>query len=265
MSIAPSLAAFGAAVTSPVLCQSVAIPDYISPDATWDGGATPPVSLLTANVDSGPGVTQNSSYVAAIDQAEAAGITVLGYVWTDYGAEPMSTVESEVNTWDSLYGVTSIFFDGAATSASEESYYETISNYVHAVPGAIVMLNPGDVPAQGYLNFADVINIFEGDAQQYSSYSPPSWVSNYAPSRFSNIIYGVASTSAMTSVLEESESNGTGYVYITNGNLPNPYAALPSYWSQETSLINQDCSPSVTPSPSPTTTPTPSPPRHHGR
>ena len=33
----------------------------------------------------------------------------------------------EVNAWKSFYGVTSIFFDGAAVSKGEESYYQTIS------------------------------------------------------------------------------------------------------------------------------------------
>jgi hypothetical protein len=255
ISIVPDIAA----TATPPLCQSIAIPDYTYPSSTWDGGATPPVSVLTANVDSGPGTTQNSQYVTAIDQAKAAGITVLGYVWTNYGAEPTATVEAEVNTWQSLYGVTSIFFDGAATRASEESYYETISNYVHAASGAIVMLNPGAVPAEGYMNFADIINIFEDDAASYDSFTPPSWVSDYSPSRFSNIVYGVQGESAMQGVLSRSESLGAGYVYITNGNLPNPYNGLPSYWADETALINQECEPAATLTPTQTATPTPIP------
>ena len=28
-----------------------------------------------------------------------------------------------------------------------------------------------------------------------------------------------------------------GYIYITDDQLPNPYDTLPSYWSQEVSLI----------------------------
>jgi hypothetical protein len=93
ISLVPSYAA----TTTPTLCQSIAIPDYITPSPTWDGGASPPVNIVVANVDSGPGTTQESNYVTAIDQAQAAGITVLGYVWTDYGSEPTATVEAEVN------------------------------------------------------------------------------------------------------------------------------------------------------------------------
>jgi hypothetical protein len=255
ISLVPSYAA----TTTPTLCQSIAIPDYITPSPTWDGGASPPVNIVVANVDSGPGTTQESNYVTAIDQAQAAGITVLGYVWTDYGSEPTATVEAEVNTWQSVYGVTSIFFDGAATSASEEGYYQTISDYVHVNSGALVMLNPGGIPAEGYLNFADIINIFEGDPTSYDSYTPPSWVADYAPSRFSNIIYDAQGEATMAAVLSRSQGLGAGYVYITDGSLPNPYSALPSYWSDETALINQVCAPAATPSPTPTATPTPVP------
>lgn len=166
---------------------------------------------------------------------------MLGYVWTDYGGEPTSTVEAEVNQWKSFYGVTSIFFDGASVNQGEESYYQTISAYVHETSGSVVELNPGSVPAQGYMDFGDVIDVFEGSASEYESFTMPSWATAYPASDFANIVYGVSNESGMATALARAQFLGTGYVYITDGNLPNPYSSLPSYWSYETELVDQAC------------------------
>ena len=34
-----------------------------------------------------------------------------------------------------------------------------------------------------------------------------------------------------------------GHVYVTDGSGANPYAALPSYWSQEDSVASSGCTP----------------------
>jgi hypothetical protein len=83
--------------------------------------------------------------------------------------------------------VTSIFFDGAAVSKGEESYYQTISAYVHQTSGAVVELNPGAVPAEGCMDFGDVIDTFEGSGSENESFTMPSWASAYPASDFSNI------------------------------------------------------------------------------
>ena len=64
--------------------------------------------------------------------AQAAGITPLYYIWTDYGATPLATVESELQNAITWYGVASPMFDGTSASASEASYYEARYNYAVA-------------------------------------------------------------------------------------------------------------------------------------
>ena len=106
------------------LCQSIFTPaySYPNPPTFWDGAITakPPLSIIIANVNMSPETTQDSYYVSVIDQAEAAGVTVLGYVWTNYGAQDPTTVKNDINNWKSLYGVNSIFLDGASSHASDE-------------------------------------------------------------------------------------------------------------------------------------------------
>lgn len=48
-------------------------------------------------------------------------------------------------------GVNGIFFDEAATDASEISYYQQAYNFVVSVNFAHTILNPGMEPDQGYL------------------------------------------------------------------------------------------------------------------
>ena len=45
----------------------------------------------------------------------------------------------------------------------------------------------------------------------------------------------------MATALARAEILGTGYMYITAGNLPNSYSSLPSYWSYETELVDLAC------------------------
>ena len=59
----------------------------------------------------------------------------------------------------------------------------------------------------------------------------PSWTSNYVPSSFSIIVYGVSSSSLPNICSTISNTYQVTYRYVTDGTLPNPYGSLPSYWN----------------------------------
>lgn len=226
------------------VCQSVAIPAYFYPSAggLWGTADTsvPGVGIMVANVANGPGTAVNSDYAAGIAAARAAGVRVVGYVYTHYGAISTGTVEASINAWRTLYGVTSIFLDEASTSSSELSYYQTLSSYVHAAGGQTIV-NFGTVPAQSEMNAGDTLVTFEGSYSTYGSTNFPSWTASYAPSRFYNIVYNVPDQLSMMSVLREAAAAGVGQIYATNDVLPNPYDTLPSYLSTESSQARSGC------------------------
>jgi Spherulation-specific family 4 len=231
---------------APAVCQSVAIPAYFypTPGGPWSAAdaATPGVGLMVANVDNGPGTAVNSDYTAAINAAQAAGIKVFGYVYTNYGAISASTVEANISAWKALYGVTSIFLDEASTSSSRLSYYETLSSYVHAqAAGAQTIVNFGTIPSQGEMAAGDIIITFEGAYSTYGSTQFPSWTASYAPSRFYDVVYNVPDQLSMQNVLREAASAGVGNVYATNDVLPNPYDTLPPYLSSEATQARSGC------------------------
>ena len=196
---------------------------------------------MVANPNNGPGTTLNADYAGAIARAQAAGVRVMGYVYTSYGARSAATVKADIATWKQFYGVTDIFFDEASDVAGKLAYYQDLVNTVHATAGAKAMLNPGVNVDSGYGQVADIINIFEGTPSDYSGFSPSTWTTNYPASKFAHLIYGATGTSSLTSVLAQSATRRAGYVYVTNDTLPNPWDTLPSYWTTEVAQVNQAC------------------------
>ena len=217
---------------------SIMVPSYISPGTAWsqiDSGH-PPVDLAIINPASGPGNARDSNYAAQVVSSENAGVDVVGYVHTSYGARSLRTVENEISEYESWYHLDGIFVDEASTSCSlEASYYAPLYAYIHAQAGLdLTILNPGEATNQCYMAAADVVLGFEGTpADLASAGRPPSWMSAFAPSRFWAVVYGASGLSAERSALATLAGEGFGEVYVTDKLLPNPYGALPSYWSQE--------------------------------
>jgi Spherulation-specific family 4 len=224
--------------------QSMAVPAYFYPGSFWtqmDQAGSSALKLAVMNPASGPGSAPDPQYVSAVRAAQAAGITVVGYVYTSYGARSLAAVESDVNAYYGWYGVNGIFFDEASNSCASASYYATLNSFVKSKGGtARTILNPGTQTSECYVPDADILLTFEGSYRQYvSGYSAPSWVSRYPPSHFWHVIYGTPSTSAMTQAVALSKRRGAGFVYVTPDTLPNPYDTLPTgpYWTGELANI----------------------------
>lgn len=229
------------------VCQSVAVPAYFYPSGgggLWSSAlsAEPGVGIMVANVDNGPGTALDTDYSSAISNARAAGVQVFGYVYTSYASRSLASVEADISTWKTLYGVTSIFLDEAATGSSSLSYYEALTNYVHQEGlGSLTIVNFGTTPSQSDMSAGDILITFEGDYVTYLGTQFPSWVNSYSPSRFYNIVYDVPDQPSMMNVMTDAANNHVGYIYATNDNLPNPYDTLPSYLDGEASQAHSGC------------------------
>ena len=219
----------------------VLVPMYIYP--TWfaaGGGAwqvmqsaAPAVAFAVADPANGPGGSSNSDYATQIPLAKAAGVKMLGYVTTGYGTVPTATVTGQVDNWYSWYDVDGIFFDLSATAAgTAQTYYQNLYNYVKAKPTGprTVVLNPGATPDQSYMTACDIVCDFEGIASSFTSFTPPSWESDYAANRFCRIINQMDSGITLGTVLSQLRKQRSGFTYITTNNLYNTLPAEP-YWS----------------------------------
>lgn len=213
------------------------------------GAYAPPGSYVIANPASGPGISTDANYTAAIAAAKAAGLTVLGYVDTNYTAVPSGTVLANIATWNTLYpGVTSIFLDRADNSLANEGYYHTICDQVHTVASAVAVLNFGTIPVDtAYMGFADIAVVYEGDYmagtwQTFLAGMPAllAAVPSVAAARFAAVVYNCPSPYFMQQVLAQSQAVNVGSVYVTEQDTRsfNPYGAPAAYFAAEAAILS---------------------------
>jgi hypothetical protein len=197
---------------------------------------------MLLNVDNGVGTAPLSHFQALVKQAHAAGITVLGYSSTEYGARSIASVETEVKQYKEWYGVNGIFLDLTQATAGEFSYYQQLATYIRkTVPNADIWLNPGSFPDPSFMSIANVVMVFEGSYASFLQDQVPSWVSQYQPDQFADVIYATPE-SDFASAVSLSRSRRVGNLYVTDlPGSPNPYGALPSYWTQEAAAIPAKC------------------------
>jgi hypothetical protein len=219
------------------------VPAYFTAEGSPDPWATmcedmTPGSIAIVNPDNGPVKRAAKDYLGAMRRCEEGGQKVIGYAYTRYGKRSIAKVEKAIRDYYSWYpGVEGIFLDEMAEqpSAKVETYYRTLENYVHE-RGGLVVGNPGDTAATAWqLTVVDEVVTFEGSAAQYASYEPPAWVLAAGPEQIANIVFAASGAGQMEAVCTQAAAENVGLIYVTNlPERPNPYEALPSYWSAET-------------------------------
>ena len=226
------------------VCEQLAVPGYFSP-ANWNAAihsSPPPADIVLDVTNLGAGSSPDKALQSLVKQAQAAGITVLGYSSTVDGQRPASEVEADVSHYAAWYGVHSIFLDLVSGQSAQFSYYKKLAAYIHqASPGAQVWLNPGDYPEdQSYMSIGNVVLVFEGTYKQYLVAQVPGWTDRYAATQFAQNIFG-APQADLLRVLEMAKQRRAGHIYVTQLAGLNPYKALPSYWTAENAEATADC------------------------
>lgn len=228
--------------------QKIAIPSYFWPDCAnnsncyWNqlNQAVPKVGLTVINPDSGVGRSADPAFVKAVQGQKAAGGTVIGYVYTSYGARSASAIKSEIDNYYNWYQVDGIFFDeGYANDCAKMTYYQGLSQYVKSKGGkGLTVVNYGGNTQECYVNSSDILLTFESDYQAYLNWRPASWQANYPTNRFWHLVYGVTQGNLLNT-MNLTKKNRAGWVYVTPLGLPNPWGALPSstYWSTELNAL----------------------------
>jgi len=180
-----------------------------------------------------PADAANPAWPATIQALQAAGITPLYYIWTDYGATPLATVENELQNAITWYGVASPMFDGTSASASEASYYQSLYNYAISAGAKTVMFNAGTVVPQSYMfGPNEILQMFEGSEAQFQAASFPSWMAGYPPSEFSAVI-SAGTSAGLAADISDAQHDGIGNIYVDDEAEPPNYSTLPAFWSTE--------------------------------
>jgi Spherulation-specific family 4/Bacterial Ig-like domain len=191
--------------------------------------------LATINPSSGVGSSKDTNFVNGINQLKSVGITVIGYVYTDYGQRSSTVIKDEINKYKSWYGVNGIFFDEMSTTSGKETYYSSLNSYVKSSGMTFTMANPGTDTRSSYIGTVDNMIIYENQGLPSIDFLK-GWHLNYNKKNFSIIPYGV---STLNTQFVNDAKNYVGYIYITNDVLPNPWNSLPSYFSNLAGALDQ--------------------------
>jgi len=229
--------------TSSSGCQQSFEPSYFYSGTLWDQtiDTKPAPSVMFLNVDNGVGTAPDSHFQQLVKLAQQHGITVLGYSSTDYATRPIAQVKAEISDYKAWYGVNGIMLDLGQGTASALPYYQQLYTYIHSViPGAVIWINVGAFPVSSFMSVANVIMVFEGSYASFESDSVPSWVNQYGRNRFAQVIYDTPEAD-LAAAVNQSWSRRAGNLFVTDLGEPNPYGALPSYWSTEAAAVAARC------------------------
>jgi hypothetical protein len=210
------------------------VPLYTDPDdSSWSAivsakNAHPSVPVIAIlNPADGPGNAASSAYTSGIASLAGAGIQVIGYVYTSYGARSAATVRTDVDRWHSWYpAMHGIFFDEESNVAGTEAYYGDLATYVKSLGMTLAVANPGTDTSTSFINLMDVTFIYE-TAGLPSSALVTSWQKSYPRQKVGVIPYAA---SLSTSFIAQART-AVGYIYVTDDDLPNPWDTLPSFFS----------------------------------
>ena len=151
--------------------------DYPNDNSEWTNLISykqnnPSVAVYAAvNISNGiPTSPADSQYQTYIGKLQAAGIAVLGTIYTDYGAlngQSTSTYEGYIDSYYNLYGVDGILAEQMDTTnnSTNWTWYQTLQTYVHGKTPTVSGLtqcpffgDPGGVcTTTGYIGKLDVI------------------------------------------------------------------------------------------------------------
>jgi hypothetical protein len=225
--------AAGRGAPPPAACAGLLVPAYVRPDALWRlAQDASPSLIVVVNPSSGPGREREPAYARAIERIRGRGARVLGYVATGYGARDAAAVSADVRRYAGWYGVDGIFLDESAAGAQDVAHYRALAADVRSATGGLVVLNPGLVPARAYFDVADVVVTFEGPHTDYEAAvrRMPAWLASVPSERVAHLVYGASAEQAR----ERPAPRGAGHVYLSTGDLPNPWATVAGVASPET-------------------------------
>ncbi|HEV3344359.1 MAG TPA: spherulation-specific family 4 protein [Pirellulales bacterium] len=198
--------------------------------------------VAIVNPASGPGERIDPNYVDVISRASKAGVTLIGYVSTEYAKRPIEQVKADVDLWHKLYpAVEGFFFDEQTSDASKVEHYREAFDYARRkVKGALIASNPG-VPCDAAYFAAsnpDVISIFEHH-QGYDQFVPPAGLDNARRRRSAVLPYDTQDARQMRERLRHAADLNIGYFYATDDNGANPWDRLPTYWDDEVAAVRE--------------------------
>ncbi len=203
--------------------------------------AAPKVDLVVVvNPRSGPGPERNPDYAAAIAEAAGRGVRLIGYVDLEFGDRQVTKIKADIDAWLRFYPlVTGFFLDRQPCDAAHAAFVSEVGSYAREKrPGALLIGDPGQTCDDSFLSrhAVDVACVF-ARPDGFSAFELPENLRTFQPSQFAALAYQVPDAQAMRALLKEAIIKRIGYIYVTDGKSPNPWAGLPAYWEDEVEFV----------------------------
>ncbi len=193
----------------------------------------PPRSFVILDPADGPGRAVDPTYVRALAPLAGRGISVLGYVDTDYGRRPAVEMADEIRRYRQWYHPTGIFLDQTPAGASGSEAIRTIVADLRSQQLELV-INPGQPDIEpDDAALADCIVNFEGPLAVYRRTRFPAWTRALEPTKFWHLVYEVGDPATMLEVAAMARRRNAGVLHVTDATMPNPWQRLPAYWDAE--------------------------------
>ena len=209
------------------------VPLYTVPsDSSWAALAAAKTAHINVPVyaiidpANGPGAAPDAGYAAGIGKLQLAGVTVIGYVPTSYGARSVAAIQADIDRWKQFYpGIQGIFFDEMSIRLGDELIYKTVSQYAKSKGMTFTVGNPGVDTKPTFVGTTDVIVIYEGAGFPQTT-ALSGWHTSYPKSSFAFFVLRRPRAEPRAG---QGSAQVRGYVYVNTDVLPNPWDSVPSY------------------------------------
>jgi hypothetical protein len=228
-----------AAAASPTPGTGLIIPLYSPPGSTWYSviqakTAYPYVPMVVIiDISNGPGASANSNYASWIGKLQSAGILVVGYVYTEFGARSIASAESDMSSYQKWYHLNGIFFDQMSAQESADYYYSQLESYANSLGLPFTIGNAGMAVPSSEVGLFHLTIIYEGAGTPNSNFLSLE-TSGHNRNDFAMIAYD----SQFSSSYIQDASGYVGYLYLTNDGMPDPYDTIPSYFTSVVSELS---------------------------
>lgn len=195
----------------------------------------PVIAIL--NPDDGAGTRKDNYIAGQVNALKSRGVTVVGYISTQYGGRDEGEVDTESDRYKSWYGVHGLFLDEVSDSTAKLNYYKSIRSYAQGIGIGYIVLNPGTSIPSSYLQAGTVIVDYEHSNGQiyFPTAGVGSWVRSN-PGRSAGIVYG-AGAGSMQTMVDAALAKGYAWIYVTDRNEPDPFGVSASYFAAEVDYL----------------------------
>jgi hypothetical protein len=201
-------------------------------NAVYAAMAKVPV-LAVINPLDGPGTVADAALVTFSANVRNGNSRVLGYIDTNYGGTTVTEVSRQMRLYETFYNVDGFFFD----EVEDIPVYN--GSIAAEAQGRLTFFNPGTNISADHNPFSSVIATYENPLG--GSFSAPflSYESNLKNSgtQSAAIVYGVSTQAKMVECVDRAILQGYDWLYITHDVEPNPFDAIPTYWTAEVNYI----------------------------